>query len=61
MAEKIYQVAIVYPADPARGLSSRLEDSRFAQTAAALKGQGIEPVAALDEPARLDRRTPAAD
>jgi hypothetical protein len=31
-----YRVAIVFPADPERRQKSRLEESRFARTAAAL-------------------------
>src|SRR5580704_11679936 len=46
MPEKTHRVAIVFPADPAHGLATRLEDSRFAQTAAALRAQGLEVVAA---------------
>src|SRR5215470_15467002 len=39
-----YRVAIVFPADPERGQKTRLEDSRFARTAAALteKGMAVE-------------------
>src|SRR5262245_58233337 len=36
-----YSVAIVFPADPERRQKTRLEDSRFAQTAAALAEKGI--------------------
>ena len=36
-----YRVAIVFPADPARRQKARLEDSRFAATAAALAEKGI--------------------
>jgi hypothetical protein len=35
-----YRVAIVFPADPERRQNTRLEDSRFARTAAALAEQG---------------------
>ena len=39
-----YRVAIVFPADPERRHNTRLEDSRFARTAAALaeKGMAVE-------------------
>ena len=36
-----YRVAIVFPADPERRQKTRLEDSRFARTAAALAEKGI--------------------
>jgi hypothetical protein len=36
-----YRVAIVFPADPERGHKTRLADSRFARTAAALTERGI--------------------
>jgi hypothetical protein len=36
-----YRVAIVFPADPARRQETRLEDSRFAATAAALAEKGV--------------------
>src|SRR5262245_36468937 len=36
-----YSVAIVFPADPERRQKTRLEDSRFARTAAALAEKGI--------------------
>jgi hypothetical protein len=36
-----YRVAIVFPADPKRRQQTRLEDSRFAQTAAALAEKGV--------------------
>src|SRR5215813_11553233 len=36
-----YRVAIVFPADPERRQNTRLEDSRFARTAAALAEKGI--------------------
>jgi len=41
-----YQVAIVFPADPERRQQTRLEDSRFARTAAALAEKGIAVEAA---------------
>jgi hypothetical protein len=41
-----YRVAIVFPADPERRQKTRLEDSRFAQTAAALAEKGIAVEAA---------------
>src|SRR5215475_3690978 len=41
-----YRVAIVFPADPERRQKTRLEDSRFARTAAALAEKGIEVEAA---------------
>src|SRR5215510_485970 len=41
-----YRVAIVFPADPERRHETRLEDSRFARTAAALAEKGIEVEAA---------------
>ena len=34
-------MAIVFPADPGRGHKTRLEDSRFARTAAALVERGM--------------------
>ena len=36
-----YRVAIVFPADAERRQKTRLEDSRFARTAAALAEKGI--------------------
>src|SRR5262252_279710 len=36
-----YRVAIVFPADPERRQKTRLEDSRFARTAAALVEKGV--------------------
>src|SRR5215510_6342536 len=36
-----YRVAIVFPADPELRQKTRLEDSRFARTAAALAEKGI--------------------
>src|SRR5262245_45249224 len=36
-----YRVAIVYPADPERREKTRLEESRFARTAAALAEKGM--------------------
>src|SRR5215471_6188297 len=36
-----YRVAIVFPADPERRQKTRLDDSRFARTAAALAETGI--------------------
>src|SRR4051812_25749701 len=36
-----YRVAIVFPADPERRQKTRLDDSRFAQTAAALAERGM--------------------
>lgn len=36
-----YRVAILFPADPAQRRKTRLEDSRFARTAAALAEEGI--------------------
>src|SRR5262245_18484615 len=36
-----YRVAIVFPADPERRQKTRLEDSRFARTAAALAEEGM--------------------
>ena len=41
-----YRVAIVFPADPERRQQTRLEGSRFAQTAAALAEKGIAVEAA---------------
>ena len=40
------RVAIVFPADPERRQKTRLEDSRFAQTAAAFAGKGVAVEAA---------------
>src|SRR5262245_25250769 len=42
MMKRSYRVAIVFPADPERRRKTRLEDSRFAQIAAALADQGID-------------------
>jgi hypothetical protein len=41
MAGERHRVAIVFPADPERGHKTRLEDSRFARTAAALAERGM--------------------
>src|SRR5262249_22149522 len=41
MAGDRHRVAIVFPADPERGHKTRLEDSRFARTAAALAERGM--------------------
>jgi hypothetical protein len=46
MAKKKYRVAIVFPADPAQGISTPIEKSRFARTGDALAAEGLEVVAA---------------
>jgi hypothetical protein len=51
-----YRVAIVFPADPERRQKTRLEDSRFARTAAALAERGMAVEGApyvADDVARL--------
>jgi hypothetical protein len=51
-----YRVAIVFPADPERRQKTRLEDSRFARTAAALADRGMAVEGApyvADDVARL--------
>ena len=46
MTKTSYRVAVVFPADPTKGLASRLEDSRFARTAEALATEGLDVVPA---------------
>ena len=51
-----FRVAIVFPADPEQRQKTRLEDSRFARTAAALAERGIAVEGApyiADDVARL--------
>jgi len=45
-ARKPFRVAIVFPANPEQRLTTRLEDSRFAETAEALAAAGLEIVGA---------------
>ncbi len=46
MPRDTHRVAIVFPADPAQGLETSLDESRFAPTAAALRAEGLEVVGA---------------